>query len=89
MKEREFLKFKLGTLFKKRSVQKNLDHVEEVSEEKVFSLFDKAEDVIVNKNIPQRAITQFQWNESFLTIEGYMYINDIPLQREDTVRKSY
>lgn len=60
-----------------------------MSEEKVFSLFDKAEDVIVNKNIPQRAITQFQWNESFLTIEGYMYIDDIPLQREDIVRKNY
>lgn len=87
MKEREFLKFKLGTLFRKRSVQKNLDHVDEVSEEKLFSLFDKAEDVIVNKNIPQREITQFQWNESFLTIEGYMYIDGIPLQREDTVRR--
>lgn len=87
MKEREFLKFKLGTLFRKRSVQKNLNHVDEISEEKLFSLFDKAEDVITNKNIPIRVITKFNWYESFLTIEGYMYIDGIPLLREDTVRK--
>ncbi|MGI1832355.1 MULTISPECIES: CDP-glycerol glycerophosphotransferase family protein [Bacillus] len=81
------MKFKLGTLFKKRSVQKNLNHVDEISEEKLFSLFDKAEDVITNKNIPIRVITKFNWYESFLTIEGYMYIDGIPLLREDTVRK--
>lgn len=81
------MKFKLGTLFRKRSVQKNLNHVDEISEEKLFSLFDKAEDVITNKNIPIRVITKFNWYESFLTIEGYMYIDGIPLLREDTVRK--
>lgn len=81
------MKFKLGTLFRKRSVQKNLNHVDEISEEKLFSLFDKAEDVITNKNIPIRMITKFNWYESFLTIEGYMYIDGIPLLREDTVRK--
>ncbi|MDM5299629.1 CDP-glycerol glycerophosphotransferase family protein [Bacillus pumilus] len=81
------MKFITRTLFKKRSVQKNHNQAYKVCEEKLFSLFDKAEEVIKNKNIPIRAITKFCWNESILTIEGYLYIDGIPLLGEDTVRK--
>lgn len=87
MKEREFLKSKIRTLFHKKSVQKENDALDTTSEVKLFSLFDKASEVVTNKNIPIRDITKFYWNESFLTIGGYIYIDNIPLMREDAVRK--
>ncbi|WP_241503504.1 CDP-glycerol glycerophosphotransferase family protein [Bacillus safensis] len=81
------MKSKIRALFKRKSAPPKTVETDELIEENLFSLFDKAEKVVSNKNIPVREITNFHWNESILTIEGYIYIDNIPLMREDAVRK--
>ncbi len=77
------MKFKLRTSSKKQDVQ----IIDEKSDEKVFSLFKKTENVVENQIIPKRKITRFSWNGSILDIAGYIYIEGLPLQNEDNVRK--
>ncbi|MGG1961176.1 CDP-glycerol glycerophosphotransferase family protein [Bacillus pumilus] len=82
-KGESILKFKLRTSSKKQDVQ----IIDEKSDEKVFSLFKKTENVVENQIIPKRKITRFSWNGSILDIAGYIYIEGLPLQNEDNVRK--
>ncbi|MCM3138829.1 CDP-glycerol glycerophosphotransferase family protein [Bacillus safensis] len=77
------MKFKLRTSSKKQDVQ----IIDEKSDEKVFSLFKKTDNVVENQIIPKRKITRFSWNGSILDIAGYIYIEGLPLQNEDNVRK--
>ncbi|WP_313902608.1 MULTISPECIES: CDP-glycerol glycerophosphotransferase family protein [Bacillus] len=82
-KGESILKFKLRTSSKKQDVQ----IIDEKSDEKVFSLFKKTDNVVENQIIPKRKITRFSWNGSILDIAGYIYIEGLPLQNEDNVRK--
>ncbi|GAB1304799.1 CDP-glycerol glycerophosphotransferase family protein [Bacillus altitudinis] len=77
------MKFKLRTSSRRQDVQ----IIDEKIEEKVFSLFKKTENVVENQIIPKRKITRFSWNGSILDIAGYIYIEGLPLQNEDNVRK--
>lgn len=77
------MKFKLRTSSEKQDVQ----IIDEKSDEKIFSLFKKTENVVENQIIPKRKITRFSWNGSILDIAGYIYIEGLPLQNEDNVRK--
>lgn len=82
-KGESILKFKLRTSSRRQDVQ----IIDEKIEEKVFSLFKKTENVVENQIIPKRKITRFSWNGSILDIAGYIYIEGLPLQNEDNVRK--
>nr|MDH3108488.1 hypothetical protein [Bacillus altitudinis] len=79
------MKFKLRTSSRRQDVQ----IIDEKIEEKVFSLFKKTENVVENQIIPKRKITRFSWNGSILDIAGYIYIEGLPLQNEDNVRKKF
>jgi CDP-ribitol ribitolphosphotransferase len=79
------LKNRLVRLRRRRS--NHTAEPEYTGKQRVFSIFDKTELIEENKQVPVRKISKFSWNGSILTITGYMYIKDLPILKEDQVRK--
>ncbi|MGG0836287.1 CDP-glycerol glycerophosphotransferase family protein [Bacillus paralicheniformis] len=74
-------------VFRKRQQRQHGDCDYDPKDYKVYSLFDRTKVVKENERVPVRKISNFSWNGSILNLSGYIYIQGLPLLKEDQVRK--
>ncbi|MCU9589578.1 CDP-glycerol glycerophosphotransferase family protein [Bacillus velezensis] len=74
-------------ILRSRSKKKDSAFFSTPADDRIYSLFNNTKQVKENQQIPVRKISEFSWNQSFLKIEGFIYIKGLPLQKADLVRK--